>query len=363
MKLIETFRNPEHVKKIVDSIHSIVDTKKEYKIMEVCGTHTMSIARFGIREILPQNVKLVSGPGCPVCVIPQGEIDAIFSLIEQYDVTVATFGDLMKVPGSKGETLLSYKANGASIKIIFSPLDVVTLSREMTNPVVFIGIGFETTAPAIAALGKKIIEKDFNDIFIFPYNKTMPEVLKLLLLDKNLNIDGFICPGHVSVVTGESIYTPIVKAGKAAVIGGFEPVDILISIFEIIKQVNSEMFNVKNLYKRAVKNCGNIAALRLIDDVFETVDSAWRGIGIVKKSGLAFKGIYERLNVFNNFSISVGDYIEKPGCKCGDVLKGYISPSVCPLMGNGCTPEKPYGPCMVSSEGACSAYYKYNMSV
>jgi hydrogenase expression/formation protein HypD len=357
MKLISDFRDPELCKKLLYQIEKEA-VKDKYRFMEVCGSHTMAIAKSGVKSILPDNIELISGPGCPVCVTPQCEIDAIFEIIEQGAI-VATFGDMMRVPGKDGKNLQQLKSEGADIRIVFSPLDVIKIAEETDKEVVFIGIGFETTAPAVASLALVAKQKGIKNISITPYNKTMPEVLGLLITDENLKIDGFICPGHVTAVTGLSLYDPIVAAGMSAVVTGFEPVDILASILEMVKQSNSGEYVVKNMYGRVVSDEGNSKALGILDEVYEKQGKWWRGIGYVEASGLVFNKDYEEFDAFKRFDINIEGDDEIPGCACGEVLKGYIRPSDCPLFKTACNPMNPVGPCMVSSEGACAAYYKY----
>ncbi len=358
MKLISDFRDKEIVQKILNLIKSEVLEDKEYRIMEVCGTHTMSISRFGIRSLLPTNIKLVSGPGCPVCVTSQGEIDSIFTLLKKKDIILTTFGDLMKVPGSNGETLENLKMD-YDIRVVTTPIDALDIAEKSDKDVVFLGIGFETTIPTIVATILMAEKKGINNFFVIPFFKTMPEVMSLLLKDNELQIDGFLCPGHVSVITGAEIYLPIIQSNRAAVITGFEPVDILYSIYEIIEQVNKNKFELKNFYSRTVNNYGNKKALEMISEVLEPFDAYWRGIGKINNSGLRFNNRYLKYDAINKFDIQVKGTELKTGCRCGDVLKGKILPFDCKLFETKCTPENPEGPCMVSSEGVCAAYFKY----
>lgn len=359
MKLIEGFRDKDICAALIKEIKKEA-VKDSYRFMEVCGSHTMAIARSGIKSLLPKNVELVSGPGCPVCVTPQCEIDGIFKLAEK-DVVITTFGDMMKVPGSKGENLQQLKSAGADIRVVFSPLDTLKVAKETGKETVFIGIGFETTAPAVASLALTAKAAGVENVSITPYNKTMPEVLNILIEDKNLNINGFICPGHVTVITGTSLYEPMVAGNMAAAITGFEPVDILTSILEMIRQTNSGKYCIKNMYGRVVSDNGNPKAREILDKVYEKQGCYWRGIGFIDKSGLAFRDEYKQYDAFKKFGVSLEGEDEMPGCRCGDVLKGYIRPANCPLFGSACTPLSPVGPCMVSSEGACAAAYKYGV--
>jgi hydrogenase expression/formation protein HypD len=359
VKLITEFRDRALSEKLLASLHREAAPSKVYKFMEVCGSHTMAVSRFGLRSLLPSNIELVSGPGCPVCVTPQWEIDAIFGIAARDDVTIVTFGDMIRVPGSNGESLQQLRSEGADIRIVFSPLDAIDIAEESGKNTVFIGIGFETTAPASAALAKTAKAKGLTNLFITPFCKTVPEVMDVLLKDDSLQIDGFLCPGHVSVVTGLDIYKPVAGSGIAAVVTGFEPLDILSSVLEMVRQCNSGSFEVKNFYTRAVKNEGNPKAQALLKEVFMKSDTDWRGLGRIPMSGLRFNDDYSSIDALKKFDVKETGITDLKGCKCGDVLKGKMKPSACPLFDNGCTPQNPYGPCMVSSEGSCSAYYKY----
>jgi len=354
--MIDGFRDAGICKSLLEQIKN--EASGTYTFMEVCGSHTMAIARFGIKSILPENIQLVSGPGCPVCVTPQCEIDALFDIAEK-DAVIATFGDMMRVPGKNGQSLQKMKSEGADVKIVFSPLDTIKIAENTDREVVFVGIGFETTTPAVAELALTAKKKDIKNISITPYNKTMPEVLGLLLADKRLKINGFICPGHVTAVTGLSLYKPVTEAGMAAVVTGFEPVDILSSILEMIRQVNSGRYSAVNKYSRVVADEGNKKARQLIDEVYEKQGCWWRGIGYIENSGLAFRNKYKDFDAFSKFQVTLTGDQETEGCACGDVLKGYIRPDDCGLFRTVCTPENPVGPCMVSSEGACAAFYRY----
>lgn len=359
MDLISKFRDKATVKSLLHEINKNVEDSKSYNIMEVCGTHTMSISKFGIRTLLPKPIRLITGPGCPVCVTSQGEIDCIFELLENNDIILATYGDMMRVPGSNKKNLLDMKAAGKDIRVVISPLDILKIREKSDKEIVFVSIGFETTNPATAVLVDLIVKKSITGIYVLMFNKTMPEIINVLLEDSSLNIDGFLCPGHVSVITGEKLYIPMVKKGKAAVVTGFEPVDVLSSILEIVKQINTQSFKIVNNYKRTVKANGNRLANDVVDKYFEKVDAIWRGVGVVKNSGLGLKGEYKYLDATERFGLNYEKKGETPGCRCGDVLKGKILPIDCPLYERECTFENPIGPCMVSSEGACAAYYKY----
>lgn len=359
MKFVKDFRDRELAEKLLTAINREADSSRVYRFMEVCGSHTMAVSRFGLRSLLPKNIELVSGPGCPVCVTPQWEIDAIFEIASRDDATIVTFGDMIRVPGSRGESLQKLRADGADIRIVFSPLDTLKIAEETGKNTVFIGIGFETTAPTAAALAKMVKELGRTNVFIAPFCKTVPEVMDVLLADETLEIDGFLCPGHVSVVTGLDIYNAVTAQKRSAVVTGFEPLDILSSVLEMVRQHNRGEYEVKNFYTRAVKNEGNTKAQALLKEVFYQADTDWRGLGRIPKSGLRFRDEYKSVDALAKFGIQETGVTDLKGCKCGDVLKGKMKPSACPMFDNGCTPQNPYGPCMVSSEGSCSAYYKY----
>jgi len=357
--MIDGFRDAEICKTLLKQIND-EGVAESYRFMEVCGSHTMAIAKFGIKSLLPKNIELVSGPGCPVCVTPQCEIDALFDIAKQGAIIV-TFGDMIRVPGANGQSLQKMKSEGVDVRVVFSPLDAIKVAEGTDKEVVFVGIGFETTAPAVAGLALIAKQKGIKNLSITPYNKTMPEVLGLLLADKNLKINGFICPGHVTAVTGLALYEPVVKAGMAAVVTGFEPVDVLASILEMVRQVNSGKYRAVNKYSRVVADEGNAKARGIIDTVYKKQGCWWRGIGFIEDSGLAFRDEYSEFDAFKKFDISLEGDDEIEGCRCGDVLKGYIKPTECPLFGTACEPLNPVGPCMVSSEGACAAAYKYGI--
>jgi len=362
MKYLQEYRDSEIVKSLVEEI------KKETKnysfrinLMEVCGTHTMAIGKFGIRKLLPENINLLSGPGCPVCVTPNVYLDKAIAYSELEDVIIATFGDMVKVPGSYS-TLEKEKGNGACIEVVYSPLDALKVAEE--NPsknVIFLGIGFETTSPAVAATIKNAQERNIKNFFVLSGHRLIPPAMELLLKDKRIKIDGFMCPGHVSVIIGSVPYRFIPESyGISCVIAGFEPVDILQTIWMFVKKiVRGEKPSVEIQYKRSVKEEGNKKALRIMDEVFEVTDSEWRGFGEIPESGLRIKDIYEGFNVEKKLTVEVRESREFPDCICGDILKGIKTPEDCKLFKKVCNPENPVGPCMVSSEGTCAAYFKY----
>lgn len=358
MKYIDEYRDEKIAQSILKEINAI--SKKKVNLMEVCGTHTVVIFRNGIKKILPKNINLISGPGCPVCVTPVSYLDEIIALSRENDFIITTFGDMIKVPGSTS-SLEREKANGADIRIVYSTLDALNIARN--NPlkkVVFMGIGFETTSPTIASAILKAKEEKINNFSVLSVAKIMPPAMKSLLDVEEVNIDGFICPGHVSAIIGSDPYNFIASQYKVScVICGFEPLDILQSIYMLIKQIEEGKAKVEIQYKRVVKPEGNKIALKKLKKVFSIVNSNWRGIGNIPQSGLEIRNEYSRFNA-RKFKITVEETKEFAGCRCGEVLRGMITPIECPLFKKVCTPEDPKGACMVSSEGTCAAYYKYN---
>jgi len=358
LKYVDEYRNKEIAQKILRQIKSI--SKKKINLMEVCGTHTVAIFRNGIRKILPSNINLISGPGCPVCVTPISYIDEIIALSREVDFIITTFGDMIRVPGSTS-TLEKAKTDGADIRIVYSTLDALKIAQDNSSKeVVFMGVGFETTSPTIASAVLKAQKDEINNFSVLSVAKIMPPAMKALLEGKEVNIDGFICPGHVSAIIGSRPYNFITTQYKVpCVICGFEPLDILQSIYMLVKQIEDGRAEVEIQYERAVKPEGNKIALDKIDEVFKLVDSNWRGIGNIPLSGLEIKDKYEQFNA-RKFEVEIEETKESRGCRCGEVLRGVIIPPECPLFKKICTPEDPKGACMVSTEGTCAAYYKYN---
>jgi len=330
------------------------------RIMEVCGTHTVTACRSGLRTLLPENLKLLSGPGCPVCVTPSRYIDRAILLSRRPGVIIATFGDLMRVPGSLG-TLELEKAKGAQIKIVYSVLDALELADKQTDKIVFLGVGFETTAPGIAWAVRQAAEKLISNFSILGALKTMPYAMAALLDAGDVSIDGFICPGHVSAIIGTRPYEFIGREHhRPCVVAGFEPYDMVLAVEMLLNQIADGKIEVQNEYHRSVSADGNPKAKRLIAETFDPVDVAWRGLGIVPKSGLRLKKEFKNCDaeiLFPDLGVPAG--IENSRCRCGEVLRGRVAPNECPLYGKECRPETPVGACMVSSEGACAAYFKY----
>ena len=328
--------------------------------MEVCGTHTMAIYRQGIRTLLPDKVRLTSGPGCPVCVTPVEFVDKAVALARMPDVIVTTFGDMMRVPGSS-TSLLREKACGADVRIVYSPLDAVSMAEK--NPgkkVVFLGVGFETTAPTIAASILDAGKREVNNFFVLCAHKTMPQAMSALTADPDLQIDGYLCPAHVSTIIGANAYIPLSEARHIpCVITGFEPVDILQGIEMLVRQITEKDARVENQYSRFVRPAGNHRALDILQRVFEPCDARWRGLGVIPGSGLGIREVFARFDIEKVLNIEAEVPHQPAGCRCGEILMGKIVPSDCPLFGKACTPEEPVGACMVSSEGVCAAAFKY----
>jgi hydrogenase expression/formation protein HypD len=358
MKYIDEYRDKSLVLKLAEQIKEI--SKKDIALMEVCGGHTMSIQKFGIPFLLPPNIRLISGPGCPVCVSSKKFIDTAIEYSKDKDVIITTFGDLIRVPGS-ASSLEKEKANGADIRIMYSPLYALQLAKVNKNKkIIFLGIGFETTSPTSAATVIEAYNQKINNFFLLSSHKIMPPAMAALI-DEGVKINGYICPGHVSTITGSSIYNDI--AGKyhlGCVISGFEPVDVLQTIYMLVKQFENNEAKVEIQYSRVVKPEGNLKAQAMLNEVFELRDDWWRGLGIIQQSGNKLKEKYKHLDAEQVMPLDLPEPIEPKGCICGEVLKGLKNPKECKLFGKACTPSDPIGACMVSTEGACQAYYKYN---
>lgn len=361
LELLSQFKEPQIVDGLIKSIENH-EISQQLSFMEVCGTHTMSIARAGLRSLLPSNIKLLSGPGCPVCVTANCDIDKAIAISKMKNVCICTFGDMMRVPGSSS-SLFSEQANGADVRICYSPLDALEIAKgENSKQVVFIGIGFETTTPTVAMTIKRAASLKLNNFSILCLNKNMPFALKKILCDDVLKVDGLILPGHVSTIIGKAPYEFIAKKYSIpGVITGFDAVDILRSIEYLIEMIGGGKPEIKNAYERCVEDCGNKRAVEAIDEIFDTCDSKWRGLGIIENSGYAIKDEYDMFDAMKKLSPEVEEEKENKSCVCGEILRGKISPHDCKLFGKACNPENPIGPCMVSSEGTCAAYYRYHI--
>ena len=361
MKYIDDFRKPHLIKKAAGKIRQLMPPKT-LKIMEVCGSHTQSFCRFGLRKLLPENLKFISGPGCPVCVSHQSFIDNALDLVKRTDIIIATFGDMLRVPGSNS-SLEKERGKGANIQIVYSPLDSLKIAnRNPDKKVVFLGVGFETTAPVIALSILATKKEGLTNLSYLCALKLMPPAMEYLLKDERVDIDGFLCPGHVSSIIGTKPYEFIPKNYKIpCCVAGFEPLDILEGIYLLLKQINDSKPVVSNQYSRVVKKEGNLKARKIISEVFDVAPAKWRGLGEIKASGLKIKDKFHKFDAERIFVITRTLELanSRTRCKCADILKGLISPEECPLFGKSCTPGKALGPCMVSIEGACNAYYKY----
>jgi len=361
---LKKLKNPELVKGAIREIYQLagrVTDKLGRKpvLMEVCGTHTMTISKSGLRGILKDVAELKSGPGCPVCVTSQEEIDRLIEISRQERVAIATFGDMIRVPGSRS-TLEKERGLGATIKIIYSPLEA--LSWAVHNPdqeVVLLGVGFETTAPAVALCIKKAANLGIKNFSVLSMHKTMPEVLKRLLKDKETMLDGLILPGHVCAITGRKAFDFIADYGVSAAVSGFDPIDVLGAMKLILSQILAGKCEVDNGYQRLVPEMGNEPALGLLNKYFEAGDGIWRGLGSIPNSGLNISLSYRSFDAAFRFPVEISPTVSHTGCRCGELLKGKIEPPQCALFGSKCTPQQPIGPCMVSSEGACAAYYYF----
>jgi len=355
------YRDPQVARRYLDKLASLTaGLTTPITLMEVCGTHTMAIYQHGIRSLLPPAIRLVSGPGCPVCVTPLSYIDRAIALVRRPDTLIATFGDMVRVPGSSS-SLIHEQATGGQVRIVYSTLDALVLARK--NPdkkVIFLGVGFETTAPTIAGALIAARREGLNNFFVLCAHKTMPVPMAALTADPQLNIDGYLCPAHVSAIIGANAYRFLAEdRGIPCVVTGFEPLDILQGIDMAIAQILSGQARVDIQYCRFVKPEGNLKAQHLLKEVFEPCDAEWRGLGNIPASGLRLAPAFEAFDAEKALPVAVEPLREHTGCRCGEILKGQIAPRQCPLFRTVCTPENPVGACMVSSEGTCAAEYKY----
>jgi hydrogenase expression/formation protein HypD len=361
MRFVDEFREPELITKTADEIRRLAEPKRHYRFMEVCGGHTHSIYRFGLKDLLPSNIELVHGPGCPVCVLPMGRIDDGLSMAEQPDVIFTAFGDMMRVPGTRGSPL-EYKARGMDVRIIYSPSDALKLARN--NPdkhVMFFAIGFETTAPSTALTLMRAKAQGIHNFSVFCNHVTIIPAIRAILDSPDMRIDAFIGPGHVSTVIGCRPYAWIANnEKKPIVVAGFEPLDLLQSIVMLLRQLKQDERKVENQYKRAVPWEGNRAALKAMAEVFELRPYfEWRGLGFISQSALRIRESYAEWDAERRFSVPGVRVTDPKAAQCGEVLKGVLKPAQCKLFGKECTPEHPIGALMVSSEGSCAAYYSY----
>lgn len=351
---------PERAGRLIEAIKAL--DVGQVNLMEVCGTHTMEIAAAGIRSVLPENVKLLSGPGCPVCVTPAELIDAVLELSMEKNIIIASYGDMLRVPGSiPGDSLQRRRALGARLEIVYSPIDALELAKQ--NPdreVVFLGVGFETTAPGTAAAVLTAQEEGLKNFSVWSMLKMVEPALRALLSLEGVDVQGFLCPGHVATIIGAEGFRFLPEEYKIpAVVGGFEPEEILLALHSLLKQIADKSPRLQNDYPSAVKAEGNVLAQSMIEACFEKRADIWRGLGKIEGSGLGFKAELSEFDAERRFSIKLKPAAHPTACRCGEVITGRLSAQGCPLFGRACTPEEPIGPCMVSSEGACAAAYKY----
>ena len=366
MRYVDEFRDPQKAQALAREIAAIVAgieraKRRPLQIMEVCGGHTHSIFRYGIQQLLPDAVEFVHGPGCPVCVLPMGRVDDCVALAERPEVIFTTFGDAMRVPGSR-KSLLAAKADGADVRMVYSPLDALKLARE--NPrreVVFFGLGFETTMPSTALTVLQAHAERVRNFSLFCNHITIVPTIKAILDSPDIQLDGFLGPGHVSMVIGTSPFQFIARHyRKPMVIAGFEPLDVLQSVWMVLKQIAAGQCEVENQYGRIVGERGNSQALSAIQQVFELREFfEWRGLGSIDHSGVRMRDAYAHFDAERRFALPGLKIADPQSCQCGEVLKGVIKPRECKVFGTACTPERPLGALMVSSEGACAAYYSY----
>jgi hydrogenase expression/formation protein HypD len=368
MKYVDEYRNGEVARTLAGVIASEVADDRSYRFMEFCGGHTHAISRYGLEDLLPKNVRMIHGPGCPVCVLPAGRIDMAIMLAEQPNVTLCVYGDLMRVPGSRRQSLLRAKAGGADVRMVYSTLDAIRIAeQDPSREVVFFAIGFETTTPPTAMAIRLAEKKRLANFTIFCNHVLTPPAIQNILESPDIRdlgrveIDGFIGPAHVSTVIGTQPYEFFAEEfGKPVVISGFEPLDVMQAILMLVRQVNDDRHEVENQYIRAVTRDGNLRAKSEVADIFELRDQfEWRGLGLVPYSGLRLKAAYAAFDAERHFDMPELAAADNPACECGAILRGVKKPVDCKLFGTVCTPETPIGSCMVSSEGACAAHWTY----
>ena len=363
MKYADEFRDKELATGLARAIRAKADPSRAYRFMEFCGGHTHAIARYGLEDMLPDNVRMIHGPGCPVCVLPAGRVDMAIALAERPDIILCVYGDLMRVPGSRGSSLLKAKARGADIRMVYSTLDAIALAEQ--NPsreVVFFAIGFETTTPPTAVMIRAAEKKSLTNFSVFCNHVLTPPAMRAILdSDTPIEIDGFVGPAHVSTVIGTEPYAPFARDDrKPVVIAGFEPLDMMQAILMLIEQVNDGRHEVENQYRRAVAGGGNQRAIKEVAALFELRDQfEWRGLGSIPASALKLRSAFAHLDAELRFAMAERVVADNPACECPAILRGLKKPVDCKLFGTACTPETPVGSCMVSSEGACAAHWTY----
>lgn len=363
MDFSASFQNPELCRALLARLEREMEAcGRPVRFMEVCGTHTVSIFQSGLRSLLPSGLTHLSGPGCPVCVTHDAEVAAFLDLAGRDKTVVATFGDLLRVPGPDGRSLKHAQADGARVRVVYSPLDAVRLAEEQPgDTVVFLGVGFETTAPAVAGAVLTARRKKVRNFCVLSCHKLVPPVLRVLLeKDQGRGIDAFLLPGHVAVVLGLEPFRFVAESyGRPAVVAGFEAADILGALCLMVEQLRVGRPAAANVYGRAVDEGGSPAALAVLNQVFRLCDARWRGLGLIPGSGLTLREDFASFNAVERLELTLPSTSPIPGCRCGQVLSGSITPDQCPLFGGACTPQNPTGPCMVSTEGSCAAWYKY----
>lgn len=358
MKFIDEYRRSDLAQGLVRRLHQ--NSTRPARFMEFCGGHTVAILKHGIRQLLPSGIEMLSGPGCPVCVTDNADLDKAIALAQLPGVILATFGDMLKVPGSRS-SLQEAKASGADIRIVYSTMDALEIARSNRDKsVVFLGIGFETTAPTVAASVVQAEQEPIANYYVLSLHKLCPPAIKALLDSGEVKLSGLICPGHVSAVIGSKPWEFVARDYNIpSVVSGFEPLDMLQAVDLLVTQIENGGARVEIAYRRGVHPEGNGVALALMNQIFETAPARWRGLGVVPDSGLKFRPAFERFDAELAFEFDPGPTLEPEGCICGDILRGVKAPPDCPLFSQACTPERPIGPCMVSSEGSCAAYYLY----
>ncbi len=361
MRFVDEYRSGEVARRLAEEITTQLEPGRSYQFMEVCGGHTHAIYKHGIEDLLPSAVDLIHGPGCPVCVIPMGRVDDAIAIAERSEVIFTTFGDMMRVPGGKG-SLLEAKARGADVRMVYSPLDALKIARQ--NPdreVVFFAIGFETTTPSTALTLLRARDEGIRNFFVFANHVTIIPAIRAILDSPDLRLDGFIGPGHVSTVIGVLPYRFIARDyGRPFVVAGFEPLDILQAVYMILRQLAEGRSEVENQYTRVVRETGNRRALEAIAETMELRTTfEWRGLGFISQSALKLRETFADWDAELRYEVPGVRVADPKACQCGEVLKGVIKPWECKVFGTACTPERPIGTCMVSSEGACAAYYNY----
>ncbi|NLE60410.1 MAG: hydrogenase formation protein HypD [Planctomycetes bacterium] len=348
------------IEELKEQIAAVACGLRPVQLMEICGTHTVALFRSGVKSLLPPTIRMVSGPGCPVCVTSQGYIDAACEASIRPEITVCTYGDMVRVPGRTG-SLEKQRARGAQVVIVYSARDAVKYAADHPDrQVLFLAVGFETTAPATAAAVLDAQSRDLRNFFILPGHKLVIPAMTALLSSGDIPIDGFLCPGHVTVVIGSAAYRPVAQRfGKPCVVTGFEAGQMLLGLLHLLEQIARGESRVENVYGVAATEQGNLAARECLAGVFEPADTVWRAMGTIPASGLELRPAFKRFDAVTQLGLTIGEDYEQPGCRCGEVIQGKLLPPDCGLFGKACTPTMPVGPCMVSSEGTCAAWYKY----